>query len=70
MFTELIRKGKWSYMFLAAVATLAVAALATLANTPPQARPRARSTTRAGKQLTEAILTTTMALQCVSLIKY
>lgn len=33
MFTELIRKGKWSYMFLAAVATLAVAALATLANT-------------------------------------
>lgn len=33
MFTELIRKGKWSYMFLAVVATLAVAALATLANT-------------------------------------
>ena len=36
MFTELIRKGKWSYMFLAAVATLAVAALATLANTRTQ----------------------------------
>lgn len=33
MFTEFIRKGKWSYMFLAAVATLAVAALATFANT-------------------------------------
>ena len=33
MFTELIRKGRWSYMFLAAVAVLAVAALATLANT-------------------------------------
>ena len=33
MFTELIRKGKWSYLLLAAVAVLAVAALATLANT-------------------------------------
>lgn len=33
MFTELIRKGRWSYMFLAAMAVLAVAALATLANT-------------------------------------
>ena len=33
MFTELIRKGKWSYMFLAVVAVLAVAALATLVNT-------------------------------------
>lgn len=33
MFTELIRKGKWSFMFFAAVAVLAVAAVATLANT-------------------------------------
>ena len=33
MFTELIRKGRWSYMLLAAAAVLAVAALATLANT-------------------------------------
>ena len=37
MFTELIRKGKWSYMFLAFVATLAVAALATLANSRSEA---------------------------------
>lgn len=33
MFTGLIKKGRWSYMFLAAVATLAVAALATLCTT-------------------------------------
>ena len=32
MFTRLINK-KWNYMFLAVVATLAVAALATLAST-------------------------------------
>ena len=36
MFTELIRKGRWTYMFLAALATLAVAALVTLANTRNQ----------------------------------
>lgn len=36
MFTQFIRKGRWSYMFLAAVAVLAVAALATLANTRTQ----------------------------------
>jgi hypothetical protein len=30
MFTELLKKGNWSYMFLAALATLAIAALATL----------------------------------------
>lgn len=29
MFTE-VKKGKWNYMFLAAVASLAIAALATL----------------------------------------
>lgn len=33
MFTELIKKGKWSYMFLAVTATLVVAAMATLAST-------------------------------------
>jgi len=33
MFTQLIRKGKWSYMFLAVLATLAVATMATLVNT-------------------------------------
>lgn len=32
MFTELINR-KWNYMFLAVIATLAVAALATLINT-------------------------------------
>lgn len=36
MFTELIRKGKWSYMLLTVIAVLAVAALATLANTHAQ----------------------------------
>lgn len=44
MFTELIRKGKWSYMFLAAVATLAVAALATLANTRAHAETQSPAT--------------------------
>lgn len=33
MFTELIKKSKWSYMFLAALATLAVATMATFAST-------------------------------------
>jgi len=45
MFTELIRKGNWSYMFLAAVATLAVAALATFANTRTVAQPTGTSKT-------------------------
>ena len=33
MFAQLIRKGRWTYMFLAAAAVLAVAALTTLAST-------------------------------------
>ena len=45
MFTESIRKGNWSYMFLAAVATLAVAALATFANTRTVAQPTGTSKT-------------------------
>lgn len=32
MFTGSIKKGKWNYMFLAAAASLVVAALATLAS--------------------------------------
>jgi hypothetical protein len=49
MFTELIRKGKWSYMFLAAVATLAVAALATLANTRTASQPPSTLNHESGK---------------------
>lgn len=49
MFTELIRKGKWSYMFLAAVAVLAVAALATLANTRAQAEAKSPATQQQGQ---------------------
>ena len=39
MFTELIRKGKWSYMLLTVVAVIAVAVLAALANTHTQDEP-------------------------------
>ncbi|MBR5159119.1 MAG: hypothetical protein IKW84_06010 [Bacteroidaceae bacterium] len=49
MFTELIRKGKWSYMFLAAVAVLAVAALATLANTRAKAETESSATQQQGQ---------------------
>jgi hypothetical protein len=43
MFTELIKKGNWSYMFLAVVATLAVAALATLANSHTEGKSQSRA---------------------------
>lgn len=36
MFTELIRKGRWSYMLLAVMAVMAVAVLTTLASTRVQ----------------------------------
>ncbi len=49
MFTELIKKGKWSYMFLAAVATLAVAAMATLANTRNLAKTESSANYEQGK---------------------
>ena len=49
MFTELIRKGKWSYMFLAVVAVLAVAALATLANTRTHAETESPATQQQGQ---------------------
>lgn len=49
MFTELIRKGRWSYMFLAAVAVLAVAAMATLANTRNQAETESSAAQQQGQ---------------------
>lgn len=39
MFTELIKKGKWSYMLLMVMAVIAVAVLSTLANTRNQVEP-------------------------------
>lgn len=36
MFTELIRKGRWSYMLLVVVAVMTVAVITTLANTRTQ----------------------------------
>lgn len=49
MFTELIKKGRWSYMFLAVVATLAVAALATLASTSTAGQTQSRATHENGQ---------------------
>lgn len=39
MFTELIRKGRWSYMLMAVMAVMAVAVLSILVNTRNQVVP-------------------------------
>jgi hypothetical protein len=49
MFTESIRKGRWGYMLFAAVAVLAVAALATLANTRIYAETESPATQQQGQ---------------------
>lgn len=49
MFTQFIRKSRWSYMFLAAVAVFAVAALATLANTRTQIEAQSKPSQEQGQ---------------------
>lgn len=51
MFTELIRKGRWSYMLLAVMAVMAVAVLTTLASTHDQIE----SVNKAGQEQVKAI---------------
>lgn len=52
MFTEFIRKSDWNYMFLAVVATLAVAALVTLASTRNDAQSQSRAKQDNGQVIT------------------
>jgi lipopolysaccharide export system protein LptC len=49
MFTELIKKGRWSYMLLAVIAVMAVAVLTTLANTRDQVDPGHTASQEQGK---------------------
>lgn len=49
MFTELIKKGKWSYMLLTIMAVIAVAVLTALANTRTQDEPRQTAGHEQGK---------------------